>query len=157
MKKLFSALSILAIVYAAGMTTGNQTFAASLVVGVSLFSALMYSSKQFQGMAFSAIVIPDFTAKADADLETMTAKEILAYRKLEKEFETATLRKEFSDKIEELKKDDSGDYKAEIETLKKASVLAQKQLVDFGLMVKAITEPNSGMTEANKSDLVKFI
>lgn len=100
------------------------------------------------------ITIPEFTEKTAEQLDKMNTQELLDYRKSQREFETATIRKELQDQIKELNLSGDVENKSKIEALEAQSKTLLKGMEDLGLMFKAISEkPTQENVVSLKSEL----
>lgn len=170
MKRLllhFQAAFMLLIVFVTVWgVTKNQIAAASIVVGMASFSALMYRrpgrrerrAQWRNGFAFTGIVIPDFTPKAVEDLEKMTSKEQGEYFVAKREYDNAVMRKEIADQIKELHDADATKNEEQIKTLNKQSDDLLKEIELLSTRMKSITEVQGNFgIQTIEQQVVKFL
>jgi hypothetical protein len=180
--KLFHAIFLLLVAYVTvwGITK-NQMAASAVTVGLGAFSALMYrplnrrERRAFarKGLAFTSIVIPDFTeksvkeiekfvedtkkafkAKTPEEIEKMSTEELIAYKKDEHEYNTALLKADYA--IELKKAMEGTASKEQISEMQNKMDLVIKELERQGLAWKAMTE-KPGAIEQAKSDFIQLI
>lgn len=163
-----AAFMLLAVYVGVWAFTKNQFAAASIVMAMGLFSAVMYTNRKLNrrerramsraGLLFTGIVIPDFTPKSVEDLEKMTSKEQGEYFVAKREYDNAVMRKEIADQIEELHKADAKKNEETIKTLEKQSDDLLKEIELLSTRMKSITEVqgNFGMATVEQ-EVSKFL
>lgn len=185
MQHLQAAFMFLIVYFTVLFTTKSEWAALSVTAGMGAFSAIMYlpnrRTRRFmerKGMAFTGLIIPDFTGKSVQEIEKFiedtkkgftpktpdeiekmtTALEVIEYKKQEHDFNTALLKAEYA--VELKKAMDSMEAgtvpKAEFEALKAKQDLFVKELERIGLAYKAMTE-KPGAADQKKTEFVQFI
>lgn len=79
--------------------TANEMLAGSVTVGMATFSAIMYVSPIIKNMAFTVVLIPDFTVKSAEEKSALSVEELEVYLENKKRFESATLKAEIQTQI----------------------------------------------------------
>jgi HK97 family phage major capsid protein len=159
MKRLLSflvAIIMLTVAYAGVLgTTKNELCAITVTMGLAAFSAIMHRtpsrrerrSLMRRGLAFTTIVIPDFTAKSADEFEGMTAKEQGDYLTAKREFESATIRKELQDDIDKMLKEDAQKNQEAIKAIQAQMDQVIKEHEAHALKLKSATERQGPRSE----------
>lgn len=155
MKKLFSLIvSVFMLAFAYGTTNtlfGDPMLSASVTIGLGVFSAIMYKMPVLSNSLFSAILIPDFTPKSQAEIDAMDSTQMGIYLKEKGEFEIATLKSQLAALGEDKSKNAD-----ELKRLETSINAMMKQVENQILTLKALEE--KGMNpEIKKSELIEFI
>lgn len=160
MKRLFAVcmtILILSGVYVGTLAiTGNEPLAQVVTYSMTGFSAIMHISNYFnKGLAFEAIVIPDFTEKTQEEISEMNSTELEAYLKERNVYQKAVLRKEVQDEIvEQLKKHEDSEA---LKTLQENFDKLVKEHDNLMLEMKKMVEKKKEGDDDQKTDLEKFI
>lgn len=138
-------------------STGNMWLASSVTIGLGAFSALMHTSKTFEGLALEVIIptVPDFTAKTDEEIKALDPDALLAYRKAEKEFEVANMRKEFLTEIKRL--EDGGADSGAIKSLTDKLETISKEHIKWAEEITALKEKGDKTVATHGERLNKWI
>lgn len=182
---MYAAFMLLLVYLGIWGFTKNQIAAASVTIGLATFSAIMHRAPNRRerramwrsGLAFTGIVIPDFTektvkeiekfvedtkkgftAKTAEEIDKMTTEELVAYKSDEHEYNTAILKAEYAIEMKKAiaKLEEGTVPKEDFETLKTKQDLVIKELERIGLAYKAMIEKPGALNEV-KTKFVEFI
>lgn len=144
--KFAGAILILGLVFAFGMSTGNEIFAGSVTVAVGAFSAIMHTSPSMQGKLFNTVTIPDFTEKSQEDIDAMSPADYAKYKTEERDFHSKTLEHKLQGQLDAInKKIEAGEnVTKDVDALEaKMQKLIDEQAAN-GVRLKKIAENSKG-------------
>ncbi len=151
-----SAIAILSIVFVFLAGSGNMYMATGVTVGVGAFAAIMHS-KQFKGLAFDIITIPDFTAKTEEEVKALSDDDYVSYKKLEKEFEVATMKKYFMDELNKKISEGNSADKEAMTKLQATLETISKEHITWGEELNALKEQNDSFIKTHEGQIHKWI
>lgn len=154
LKSFLGAILILSMVYAFTASTGNQYLAVGVTAGLGLFSAYVHSMPN--NLLFDAPVIPEFTSKTEKEQDDMSVEELFSYKKLEKEFDTATMKKFFIDEINKRISEDNPDKDA-LTKLQTTLDTITKEHVTWGEELNALKEKSDAFVKTYEGQIHKWI
>lgn len=133
---------ILSAVFTFVASTGNMYAAVGVTAGMGLFSAAVHLSPSFKGLAFDAVVIPNFEEKTLEEKEAMTFEELSDYRQKENEFISANLEKRLQDQLDTINegREEGEDMSAEIKAIEEKMQKMIDEVNKHGLLMKKISE-----------------